>query len=148
MCVLPGVFSDLTRAYLGGTTGTLPGKTYAKSIETMPMTTIRNTLCLMVNRKSLLSSARVMPVAATATAMLWTEIILPITPAAEFTEAVNTGLRFRAVAVTTCRLPNSAFADVSLPVRKTPSHPSVALKNGNAPPLVASASPSVEVIPE
>ena len=73
-----------------------------------------------------------MPVAATATAMLWTEIILPITPAAEFTDAVSTGLRPSAFAVTTCRLPNSAFADVSLPVRNTPSQPRTALKNGNA----------------
>ncbi|MEZ5286404.1 MAG: hypothetical protein R2712_16660 [Vicinamibacterales bacterium] len=52
------------------------------------------------------------------------------------------------MAVTTCRLPNSALAEVSLPVRKTPSHPTTALKNGNAPPLVASARPRVEVIPE
>ena len=47
----------------------------------------------MVKRNSRLSSAGVMPVAATATAMLCSEIILPITPAAEFTEAVRTGLR-------------------------------------------------------
>ena len=76
-----------------------------------------------------------MPVAATATAMLWTEIILPITPAAEFTEAVSTGLRPSALAVTTCRLPKSALADVSLPVRNTPSQPTTALKNGNATPV-------------
>ena len=75
-----------------------------------------------------------MPVAATATAMLCTEIILPMTPAAEFTDAVSTGLRPSAFAVTTCRLPNSALADVSLPVRNTPSQPTTALKNGNAPP--------------
>ena len=47
----------------------------------------------MVKRKSRLSSSRDMPVAATATAMLCTEIILPMTPAAEFTEAVRTGFR-------------------------------------------------------
>ena len=73
-----------------------------------------------------------MPVAATATAMLCSEIILPITPAAELTDAVSIGLRSSALAVTTCRLPKSAFADVSLPVRNTPSQPRTALKNGNA----------------
>ena len=109
---------------------------------------MRNTLCLMVNRNSLPSSAVVIPVAATATAMLWGETIFPITPAAEFTEAISTGLRCSAVAVTTWRLPKSALADVSLPVRKTPSQPSTALKNGNAGPVAASASPSVDVMPE
>src|SRR5687768_17650475 len=66
----------------------------------------------MVKRNSRLSSAVVMPVAATATAMLWIEIIFPITPAAEFTDAVRIGFRPSALAVTTCRLPNSAFAEV------------------------------------
>jgi hypothetical protein len=56
-----------------------------------PITIIRNTLCLMVNRNSRLSSSWRHAVAATATAMLCTEIILPITPAAEFTEAVRIG---------------------------------------------------------
>ena len=40
------------------------------------------------------------------------------------------------------------MAEVSLPVRNTPSQPSVALKNGKAVPVAASARPSVEVIPE
>ena len=114
----------------------------------MPITAISSTLCLIVKRNSRLSSAVVMPVAATATAMLCTEIILPMTPAAEFTDAVSIGLRPSALAVTTCRLPNSALADVSLPVRNTPSQPTTALKNGNAAPVAASASPSVDVMPE
>ena len=71
-----------------------------------------------------------------------------MTPAAEFTDAVSTGLRPSAVAVTTCRFPNSAFADVSLPVRKTPSQPTTALKNGNKTPDPASARPIVDVMPE
>ena len=89
-----------------------------------------------------------MPVAATATAMLYGEIIFPTTPAAELTEAVSTGFSPSALAVTTCRLPKSALADVSLPVRNTPSHPRTALKNGNPPPVAASARPSVDVMPE
>ena len=71
-----------------------------------------------------------MPVAATATAMLWSEIILPITPVAALVEAVSTGFNPSALAVTTCRVPNNALEDVSLPVRNTPVHPSIALKNG------------------
>ena len=61
--------------------------------------------------------------AATATAMLGNAIILPMTPAAEFTDAVNTGLSPIWFAVITCRFPKSALAEVSLPVRNTPSHP-------------------------
>ncbi len=71
-----------------------------------------------------------------------------MTPAAEFTDAVSTGLRCSALAVTTWRFPKSAFADVSLPVRNTPSQPTTALKNGKAPPVAASDRPSVDVMPE
>ena len=73
-----------------------------------------------------------MPVAATATARLVRLIILPITPPAEFDAAIIAGLSPRLFAVTTCRLPNSAFEEVSLPVRNTPSQPSSELKNGNS----------------
>ena len=94
----------------------------------------------MVKRNSLASSAVVSPVAATATAMLWSEIIFPITPAAEFTEAVRMGFNPSALAVITWRLPKSAFDEVSLPVRNTPSHPRIALKElesrGFSPELV------------
>ena len=40
------------------------------------------------------------------------------------------------------------FAEVSLPVRNTPSQPSSALKNGNSAPVAENASPSVAVAPE
>src|SRR5262245_60258769 len=80
--------------------GTKPGSTYANRSEISPITAISSTLCLMVKRNSRASSADVMPVAATATAMLWTEIILPITPAAEFTDVVRIGLRPSVLAVT------------------------------------------------
>ena len=120
----------------------------ANTIAITPTMHARNTLCLIVKRNSLPSSAVVSPVAATATAMLWSEIIFPITPAAEFTEAVRMGFRPSALAVITWRLPKSAFDEVSLPVRNTPSQPRIALKNGKATPVVARARPSVEVIPE
>src|SRR5438045_877525 len=105
-------------------------------------------LCLNVNWNSRPSSSDVNPVAAQATAMLGSEIILPITPAAEFTDAVSTGFRPIWLAVIADRLPHSAFADVSLPVRTTPSQPRIALKNGNVGPVAASAMPSVDVMPE
>ena len=56
--------------HLGGATGTKAGHTYAKSSAMNPITAISSTLCLTVKRNSRLSSADVMPVAATATAML------------------------------------------------------------------------------
>ena len=93
-------------------------------------------------------SSRFMEVAAVATAMLVKLIIFPITPAAEFDEAIRTGLMPNPVAVTVCSGPKSAFAEVSLPVRNTPSQPSIALKNGNITPVAAKARPSVPVAPE
>ena len=68
-----------------------PGNTYANSIATTPTTHARKMLCLSVKRNSLPSSSGVRPVAAQATAMLGSAIILPMTPAAEFTDAVSTG---------------------------------------------------------
>src|SRR6185295_19720595 len=73
--------------------GTYAENTYANSIDRIPISAMRNKLCLMVNRNSFPSSAVVMPVAATATAMLKGDTIFPITPAAELTDAVSMGLR-------------------------------------------------------
>jgi hypothetical protein len=50
-------------------------------------------------------------------------IILPRTPALELAAAINVGFRPKPFAVTSCRLPNRALAEVSLPVGNTPSHP-------------------------
>ena len=63
--------------------------------------------------KQLPSSSDVRPVPRRH-AILASEIILPITPAVEFTDAVSTGLSLNWFAVITCRLPNNAFAEVSL----------------------------------
>ena len=62
--------SPTSSRYFGTTLGTHSGSTYAKIIEMIPIATISSTLWRMVKRKSRLSSAVVMPVAATATAML------------------------------------------------------------------------------
>ena len=61
-------------------------------METTPTAHASKMLCLIVKRNSRPSSLAVSPVAAHATAMLASEIIFPITPAAEFTDAVRTGL--------------------------------------------------------
>src|SRR6185295_3957878 len=116
---------------------------YAYIVAMTPSTAARNTLCFTVKRNSFPSSERAMPVAATATARLVRLIILPMTPPAEFDAAMMAGSKPRLLAVTTCRLPNSALADVSLPVRNTPSQPTRALKNGNNAPVAANARPSV-----
>ena len=89
-----------------------------------------------------------MAVAQEATATLCRLSILPITPPAEFDDAISTGFICSVWAVTTWRFPNKALAAVSLPVRNTPSHPSSALKNGKRTPVAANASPSVAVAPE
>src|SRR5262245_30430918 len=80
--------------------------------------------------------------------MLVRLIILPITPAAELDDAISTGLIPSFAAVTVCSGPKSALAEVSLPVKNTPSQPSIALKKGNIDPVAANASPSVPVAPE
>ena len=120
---------------------------YAKIIVTIAIKIIRMMLCLSVVRNSLPSSDDAMPVAATATAILCSDTILPITPVAAFDEAVRIGLSPISFAVTTCSVPNNAFEDVSLPVRNTPVQPSIALNAGNSGPVAANASPNVDVMP-
>src|SRR5260370_12364034 len=107
-----------------------------------------STVCVRVNRNSRDSSSGTMLVAHAATAMLERLIILPITPPLELEAAIRTGLSPRREAVTTWRLPNSAFAEVSEPVRKTPIQPRIALKNGKDAPVAAKARPSVAVAPQ
>jgi len=87
-----------------------------------PITSASRMLWRTVKRNSLPSSDGFMPVAATATAILDKEIIFPITPPAEFTAAVSTD-DTRAFAVTTCRFPNSAFAEYHFRLRRLPSNP-------------------------
>src|SRR5579875_1999253 len=51
------------------------------------------------------------------------EIILPITPPEELVAAKSTGLNPKVCAAAAWRLPNRAFPEVSLPARKTATHP-------------------------
>src|ERR1039458_2450070 len=106
------------------------------------------TLCQNVNRKSWDSSDGFMPVAAAATAMLCTLIILPITPPAELAAAVRTGFRPTCLAAVVCRLPKIKLLEASDPLRNTPIHPSSELKKEKNAPVVAKAGPRVEFAPE
>ncbi len=113
-----------------------------------PMAVAITMLCRRVKRKSLAWSATVMAVAAAATAMFCTLIILPTTPPAELAAAMSVGSNPKRPAVTTCRLPKRAFAEVSEPVRKTPSQPSKGLKKGKSLPDAENANPRVAVAPQ
>src|SRR5713101_7501988 len=62
--------------------------------------------------------------------------ILPITPPALFAEVMR------------CRLPNSAFEEVSLPVRATPNQPRNVPKNGKNQPVCVNARPKTASVPE
>ncbi len=128
-------------------TAGVPAPRKRKTSTTRPIMHARNTLCRSVNRNRRASSSGFIPVAATATARLDRLIILPITPPLEFADAIRTGLRPRRFAVMTCKFPNSALEEVSDPVRKTPSQPRIAPKNGNDAPVAANASPRVPVAP-
>ncbi len=86
-------------------------------------------LCSRTKRR-ILPSPPLCSVATAATTMLWASIILPITPPVLFEATINTGLRCNCSAVIRCKLPNSAFDEVSLPVSATPSQPNSGAKNG------------------
>ena len=81
-------------------------------------------------------------------AMDWGEIILPVTPPVVLAVTISTSGRPSCAAVVACRAANKALAEVSLPVRNTPSQPSKALKNGNSAPVAAKAMPIVTMEPE
>ena len=81
--------------------------------------------------------------------MLCTEIILPITPAAEFTDAVRIGLRPSALAVTTCRLPKQRVGRrVAAGQEHAQPADDRAEERKRRRRCAASASPSVDVMPE
>ena len=71
------------------------------------------------------------------------EIILPITPPEELVAAISTGFSPSWLAATTCRLPNRALPEVSLPDRNTATQPRKAETSGNTGPTEATPRPSV-----
>jgi len=104
-------------------------------------------LCGRVNRKIVLSSPT-KPVAAVATEILCGEIILPQTPPDELAATVKYGSTPTCSAAVFCIPQNRALAEVSDPVRNTPSQPRIGEKNGKSEPVAVNAKPIVELIPE
>src|ERR1700722_3146093 len=84
----------------------------------------------------------------TPVAMFWGEIILPRTPPEELVAANSKGLSCSCRAATTCRLPNKALPEVSLPDRNTEIHPRKGENKMNQWPVDATASPKVYASPE
>src|SRR5579871_2063038 len=87
-------------------------------------------------------------VAAVATQIDCASTIFPITPPALFAAHINTGFRLSCSEVMRCKLPNSAFDEVSLPVSATPSHPRNVPKKGNSHPVRVNARPRTASMPE
>ena len=79
-------------------------------------------LCTKVRAKTTPSWPAIL-VTETPVAMFCGEIILPITPPDELVAANRMGLRSSCRAATTCRFPNSALPDVSLPDNITATQP-------------------------
>ncbi|MNN41007.1 hypothetical protein D3C81_1551000 [compost metagenome] len=113
----------------------------------IPMITANNRLCLTVNRNSS-DSFPTSPVAAQATAIDCGEIIFAVTPPVVLAATISVSDTPIWCAVVFCSEQNSALDDVSDPVRNTPSQPRNGEKNGNAAPVPASSSASVDDMPE
>src|SRR5690606_39968171 len=88
------------------------------------------------------------PTAAQAMAMDCGEIILPVTPPVELAATSRTSGTPICWAVVACRAANSAFDEVSEPVRKTPTQPRNGEKKVKAWPECDNASASVADKPE
>ena len=112
-----------------------------------PITAANIRLCLTVKRNRS-DSLPARPTAAVAMAMDCGEIILPVTPPVVLAATVSTSGRPSCCAVVACKVPNKALADVSEPVRNTPTQPRKGEKKENALPVCASASASVADRPE
>lgn len=88
-----------------------------------------------------------MPKVDTPVVKFWGEIILDVTAPLELVDAISTADKPICLAATTCRLPKSELADVSLPDKKHANQPSHADKKGNALPTEDKVRPIVYTIP-
>src|SRR5580693_1473891 len=95
--------------------GTRCENTYAYSITMTPTTDPSATECQATKRK-IVPSLPTCSVAAVAMVIDCASTILPITPPALLAAHINTGSMPNCCEVIRCRLPKSAFEDVSLPV--------------------------------
>src|ERR1700723_4498111 len=84
----------------------------------------------------------------TPVAMFCGEIILPRTPPEELVAANSSGFKFNCRAATTCKFPNSALPEVSLPDRNTAIQPRKGENSTNQWPVEATARPIEYARPE
>src|SRR5271156_6914476 len=127
--------------------GTRCGNTYAYSITITPTIDPSAIECQNTNLK-IIPSLPTCSVAAVAIVMDCASTIFPITPPALFAAHIRIGSIPNCCEVIRCKLPNSAFEDVSLPVKATPSQPKNVPKNGYSQPVRVNASPSTASKPE
>src|SRR5277367_3781008 len=127
--------------------GTKCGNTYAYSITITPTIEPSAIECQNTNRK-IIPSLPTCSVAAVAIVIDCASTIFPITPPALLAAHIRMGSIPSCCDVILCRLPNSALADVSLPVSATPSHPRNVPKNGYSHPVRVKARPSTASRPE
>src|SRR6266403_2004931 len=122
--------------------GMMPGTTYCWRMTITTSTSVSTMLCTKVRARTA-PSRPFRLVTDTPVAMVCGEIILPRTPPDELVAANSKGFRFSCRAATTCRFPNSALPDVSLPERNNAIQPRKGENRMNALPLEATARPSV-----
>src|SRR5271167_334911 len=100
----------------------MPGIRYCCAATRSPSRMVNTMLCTKVRANTTPSWPAIL-VTETPVAMFCGEIILPITPPDELVAANSTGSRPSCRGATTCRFPNSALPDVSLPDSMTATQP-------------------------
>lgn len=95
----------------------MPGIAYCWIHAIAPITQHINIECNIVRRK-IRPSCPCNPIVETPVVRFWGDIILDVTAPLEFVAAISTADSPISLAATTCRLPNSELADVSLPDKK------------------------------
>src|SRR6201987_1106189 len=106
----------------------------------MPTIEHKATECQATHRK-MIPSLPTCSVADVAIVIDCASTIFPITPPALLAAHIRIGSTPSCWEVILCKLPKSALADVSLPVRATPSHPRKVPKNGYNQPVRVNANP-------
>lgn len=120
----------------------MPGSKYCCIQAITPTTQHMPIECRMV-RLNILPSFPCNPIVDTPVVKFWGDIIFDVTALLELVAAIKIAESPISLAVTTCRLPNSEFAEVSLPDRKQAIHPNQADTKGKAFPTDANWQPIV-----
>src|SRR5579862_3968802 len=107
----------------------------------------RATECQATKRK-MIPSLPTCSVADVAIVIDCASTIFPMTPPALLAAHIRIGSMPSCWEVILCKLPKRVLADVSLPVRATPSHPRKVPKNGYSQPVRVNAKPSTASSPE